>query len=238
MLLQSDCYRYMQPHYLSLNVYIMVFYKACKILSTKRVHTLARTGQWPVCCHRSYIQQRTLQFGFQWPLTGPQQDDIITMVQLWCAPCEPCQDITWCMHFWIDVMHRHIVYIIQYNSTVQQGRHQVVGVVHEEINLSSPSGIIHSHLIVLVRHKSPNVSSERSKMLQMNFYEILKIFQFLLPYLLTDECSLMRSVKHSGKLATSYSFASLAEMLRILWQKTFHNIKCLRLCTVLLQFQL
>jgi len=29
----------------------------------------------------------------------------------------------------------------------------VVGVVHKEINLSSPLGIIHSHLIVLVRHK-------------------------------------------------------------------------------------
>ena len=29
----------------------------------------------------------------------------------------------------------------------------VVGVVHEEINLSSPSGIIHGHLIVLVKQK-------------------------------------------------------------------------------------
>jgi len=32
-----------------------------------------------------------------------------------------------------------------------------VGVAHKEINLSLPSGIIHSHLIALVRHKQARV---------------------------------------------------------------------------------
>ena len=65
----------------------------------------------------------------------------------------------------------------------------VVGVIHEEIKLTS--GIIH------------DVSSERSKTLWATFYEILKII-YLSKFsiaLLTD--SLMLSVEQNGELATA-----------------------------------
>jgi len=35
---------------------------------------------------------------------------------------------------------------------------------------------------------------------------------------------------------SNYNAAPLTEMLRISWQKTFHNIKCPCVCTVLLQW--
>ena len=114
----------------------------------------------------------------------------------------------------------------------------MVGVVHEEISLSSPSGIIHGHLIVLVRHKmNPNVSSEQSKMLWTNFKNYFKIFHFSkfsttsLTHSLTHSLtrslthslthSLMHSVKRSGKLATDTTL--------LLWQKCleFHGKKSL-----------
>ena len=89
--------------------------------------------------------------------------------------------------------------------------------IHEEINLSLLSEVIHGHLIVLVRHKQ----AQNLMYLQSGptcYKQISKyiLFKFLLPYLLTH--SLMCSVKCSGKLA-SYSFTPLAKMLRILWQK-------------------
>ena len=68
----------------------------------------------------------------------------------------------------------------------------VVGVVYEEINLSSSSGIIHSHLRVLVRHKQAQMCLQSdlkcykqisTKNLKINIYFILA--NFLLPYSLT-----------------------------------------------------
>ena len=53
-------------------------------------------------------------------------------------------------------------------------------------------------------------------------------------------CSLAHSLcQAQWKTSYSYGVAPLAEMLRILWQKTFHIIKCLHIRTVvLLQFKL
>jgi len=46
----------------------------------------------------------------------------------------------------------------------------------------------------------------------------------------------MRSVKRSGKLATATALLLWRKNLEFRGEKAFHNIKCLRLCTVLLQF--
>ena len=52
-----------------------------------------------------------------------------------------------------------------------------MGVVHEEINLSSPLGIIHGHLIVLVRHKQAQMclqsDPKRYERFSTNFKNIL-----------------------------------------------------------------
>jgi len=109
----------------------------------------------------------------------------------------------------------------------------VVGVVHEEINLNSPSGIIHGHLIVLVRNKHVLRAIQNA---MNDFLRKLKNIYFSK----FSTALLTRSLTHSLTDAfsqvlrnTSYSFAPLAE---ILGEKTFHNIKCLRVCTGLLQF--
>jgi len=64
-----------------------------------------------------------------------------------------------------------------------------VGVVHKEINLSSPSGIIHNHLIVLIKPKCVfrAIQNAMNDFLR-NFKNILfsSLANFLLPYLLTD----------------------------------------------------
>ena len=56
----------------------------------------------------------------------------------------------------------------------------MVGVVHEEINLSLPSGIIHGHLIVLVRHKQAQMCDPKRYKRFSTKYFILA--NFLLPY--------------------------------------------------------
>ena len=66
----------------------------------------------------------------------------------------------------------------------------MVGVVHEEINLSSPSGIIHGHLIVLVKHKQAQMCLQSD-----NFLKKFKDIYFsefstaLLTHSLTDTFS-------------------------------------------------
>ena len=78
----------------------------------------------------------------------------------------------------------------------------MVGVVHKEINLSSPSGIIHGHLITLVRHKQARMCLQSDpkcyEQFSTNFKNIL--FQQIF-YCITH--SPMRSVKHNRKLATA-----------------------------------
>ena len=61
------------------------------------------------------------------------------------------------------------------------------GVVHEEINQSSPSGIIHGHLIVLVRHKQAQICLQSDP----KCYERIStnVSSFLLPYSHTDAFS-------------------------------------------------
>ena len=68
------------------------------------------------------------------------------------------------------------------------------------------------------------------------FYEILKIYYFseFSTALLTR--SLMHSVKHRGKLATATASLLLRKCLEFRGKKTFHNIKCLHVCTGHLQF--
>ena len=46
----------------------------------------------------------------------------------------------------------------------------------------------------------------------------------------------MRSVKRSRKLATATALLLWRKCLEFRGEKTFHNIKCLRVCTGLLQF--
>ena len=46
----------------------------------------------------------------------------------------------------------------------------------------------------------------------------------------------MRSVKHSRKLATATASLFWRECSEFCGEKTFHNLECLRVCTVLLQF--
>ena len=46
----------------------------------------------------------------------------------------------------------------------------------------------------------------------------------------------MRSVKRSGKLATATASLLWQKYLEFYGEITFHNIKCLRVCTDLLQF--
>ena len=62
--------------------------------------------------------------------------------------------------------------------------------VHEEINLSSPSGIIHGHLIVLVGHKQAQMCLQSDlKGYEQISTKILNYFvlaNFLLPYSPTD----------------------------------------------------
>jgi len=136
-----------------------------------------------------------------------------------------------------------------------------VGVVCKEINLNSPLGIIHGHLIALVRHKiSLSVSSQGFKTLWLKFKKkYLFISNFLLPYSLTHSLtnslihSLTHSLTHSLACSFTYSFIhSLTHSRRelitttalLLWwkclefcgKKTSHNIKCLRVCTVFLQY--
>jgi len=72
----------------------------------------------------------------------------------------------------------------------------MVGVVHEEINLKSSSGIIHGCLIVLVRpkHVLRTTQSAINEFLQ-NLRKLFITAKFLLPH------CWMHSVKCSGKLA-------------------------------------
>ena len=96
-----------------------------------------------------------------------------------------------------------------------------MGMVHEEINLSLPSGIIHGHLIVLVRHKQIQMCLKSDpkcyERISMKFLKYFVLVNFLLPYSLTHSLtlpysfthSLMHSVKRSGKLATATATASL-----------------------------
>ena len=103
----------------------------------------------------------------------------------------------------------------------------MVGVVHEEIGLSSHSGVIHSHLIALVRHKQAQMCLQSDP----KCYEQIST-KFLLPYSLTHSPhsltyslthpltnSPMRSVKCNRKLATSTAW--------LIWQKCleFHGKK-------------
>ena len=139
----------------------------------------------------------------------------------------------------------------------------MVGVVHKGINPSSPSGIIHGHLIVLIRHKQAKMCLQSNPIhYEQISTKILKYFilaNFLLPHSLTQSLthslthsltcslthslihslthSLMRSVKRSGKLATATATASFLwwKCLEFCSKKTFQNVKCLRVCTVLLQ---
>ena len=57
------------------------------------------------------------------------------------------------------------------------------GVVHEEINPNSPSGIIHSHLIVLFRHKCV------FRAIQNAINKFLRNFKGSLTHSLTDAFS-------------------------------------------------
>ena len=68
--------------------------------------------------------------------------------------------------------------------------------VHKEIDLSSPSGIIHGHLIVLVRHKQAQMYLQSDPKCYERFsMKFLKIFYFnefstaLLTHTLTDAFS-------------------------------------------------
>ena len=76
--------------------------------------------------------------------------------------------------------------------------------VHEETNLSSPSGIIHSYLIVLVRHKQAQMCLQSNlkhyKQISTIFLKLI-LANFPLPHSLTH--SPMHSIKHSRKLATA-----------------------------------
>jgi len=110
----------------------------------------------------------------------------------------------------------------------------------QTINLNSPSGIIHDHMIVLVRHKQALMCLQSNpKRYEQISMKILKYFFRLLQSLnnsLTH--SLMHSVKHSGKLATVTALLLWWKCLEFHVEKIFHNIKCLHVYTVLLQFQL
>ena len=64
------------------------------------------------------------------------------------------------------------------------------------------------------------------------FLKYFILANFLQPYSLIN--SLMCSVKHSGKLATALLLWQ--KCLEFCGEKPFHNLKCLRVCTVLLQF--
>ena len=69
-----------------------------------------------------------------------------------------------------------------------------------EINLSFPSGIIHGHLIVLVRHKLAQICVFREIQNTKNkFYEIFKIFYFK-----KFSAVLLISLMHSFKVAENW----------------------------------
>ena len=94
----------------------------------------------------------------------------------------------------------------------------------QKINLNSPSGIIHGHLIVLVRHKQAQMCLQndlnRYEKISTKFKKYFFLFQQIF-YCLTHSLihySLMRSFKCSGKLATATASG-------ISWRKTVYYIK-------------
>jgi len=100
--------------------------------------------------------------------------------------------------------------------------------IHEEINLSSPSGIIHGHFIALVRHKqAQNVSSEQSKTLWTIFYEILKYFNlanFLLPHSLTDSLTHWLTDSLTHWLTDSLTHSLTHSLARSLARSLTHSL--------------
>ena len=80
----------------------------------------------------------------------------------------------------------------------------MVGMVHEEINLKSTSGIIHAHLIELVRYKqTPKRIFRMSRSAINKFLQNLKMIYFSKFSTAALMCSLKWcSLKCSGKLAT------------------------------------
>ena len=118
--------------------------------------------------------------------------------------------------------------VIHYNSSVQQGCPWVVGLVHKEINQSPPSGIIHGHLKVLVRHKQAQMCLQSNP----KHYELISTFKIFYSlqifYCLTHHSFTDAFSQVQWKIG--YSYTAL-----LLWQrcskfrskKAFHNIKCL-----------
>ena len=80
------------------------------------------------------------------------------------------QKLMLCSQNWLKVNY---IFVIHSQWVEELYCLQVVGVVHKEINLSSPSGITHSHLIVLVRHKQTQKclqsDPKRYKQISMKF---------------------------------------------------------------------
>ena len=82
--------------------------------------------------------------------------------------------------------------------------------VNEAINLS---GIIHGYLIAMDRHKQAQMCLHSDPKCYERISMKYGILAILLPYLLTDMFG-----QAQQKPVYSYSFAPLAEMLRILWR--------------------
>ena len=173
-----------------------------------------------------------------------------------------------------------MAHIIQYNSTVWQGHQWVLGVVHEEISLSLPSGIINGHFILLVRHKQAQLCLQSnlkcyeqiSTKFLKNYFRKFSTASLTLTHstplhstplthslthaptqTLTHSSthSLTHTPTHSlthsltdafsqaqQKTGYSYSFTPWQKCLEICGIKTFYIIKCLRVCTVILQIYL
>jgi len=90
------------------------------------------------------------------------------------------------------------------------------------MNLSSPSGVIHSHLIALVRHKQAQMCLQSGPKHYERFLKTFYFSKFSIALLIH---SLMHLVKPSKKLATGTASLLWQKCLEFSAKKLFHNIK-------------